>query len=63
MNTLNEDYKADEDYMKEVLKELGIDLDKPKRKSKLPTNRLGLHVIPKGSAGLLQLYWEEHGLY
>jgi hypothetical protein len=37
-----------DEYMKEALAELGIDLDAPKRRSRLPRNRLGLPEIRGG---------------
>jgi hypothetical protein len=54
----------EEQYMRETLTELGIDLNKPKKKSKLPRNKLGLSYFPKGMAGkdMLTMYREKHGL-
>lgn len=56
------DIQSDDEYLKEALAELGIDLNKPRKKSRLPKNRLGLPVV-RGGAGkdMLTMYREEKG--
>lgn len=62
INTLNDNIQADDDYLKETLAELGIDLNKPRKKSRLPRNKNGLPVM-RGGAGkdMLTMYREEKG--
>lgn len=63
VETMLDNTHSDDNYLNEALVELGIDLNRPKKSSKLPRNKNGLHVIPKGSAGkdMLTMYREEKG--
>lgn len=45
---MDENTQPDDEYLNECLKELGIDLSEPKKKSRLPRNRLGIPVLRGG---------------
>jgi hypothetical protein len=53
--------EPDDKYLDECMKELGIDLNAPRKRSRLPRNRLGLPEIRGGGKSMLQMYREEHG--
>lgn len=54
--------QSDDDYMKEVLSELGIDMSKSRKRSRMPKNKFGITVI-RGAAGkdMVTMYREEKG--
>jgi len=57
-----EEIKPDYDFLNQVMLELGIDMNKKEKyQSKLPKNRLGLHVIRGAGRTMLEIYEEEHG--